>query len=65
MAERYEHGAIEEEVNLPEQARGMYENVYLNAIRLFGRDEESARRMAWAAVDRFYQRREDGSWTHR
>jgi cation transport regulator ChaB len=59
------HSHQEPDSTLPPYARSMYENVHRNAQSLFGRNEEAASRMAWAAIDHFYQRTEEGKWLHR
>ena len=47
--------------HLPEHAQDIFRAAFNNALEQYG-DEERAFRVAWSAVERDYEKSEDGRW---
>ena len=50
---------------LPVNARQIYENTRRSSLRELGRDEGTASRDGWAAVQKFYEESRESHWIHR
>jgi cation transport regulator len=50
--------------HLPQHAQDIYREAFNHAWQRYGAEEETARRVAWAAVKRVYVKR-DGVWVSR
>lgn len=50
--------------HLPEHAQSIYRKVFNNAHKQYG-DDARAARMAWAVVERMYEKNKDGMWVEK
>lgn len=48
--------------NIPKHGQDIYRKAYNSAYKEYGRDEERAGRVAWAAVKKKYEKGKDGHW---
>ena len=48
--------------HLPDHAQDIYREAFNHALQEYNNDEERAFRVAWAAVERDYEKGDDGQW---